>query len=220
MNKLRLAGLFTLDEKGYYQIGELLYFILDEIITEKDYESAKNLMNLSQTLYKTASEPNKPRIFLQVTIENHPIWKNMDFWEELIKCTFIFIMLDIINEEMHNQKNYNIYTFESPDDKSGRIKNIVVTQLISFTYNMLSFGVSKGHIKDLILNFSKYYDLDDIKVEEIFKNLEDYSLIYDNKNKSQDNIQSIEKEGDFSVVSTNCKISSDAIGDNSDEENK
>lgn len=88
LNKFRLSGLFTLDDKSYYITGELLYYCLDEIIKNRDYQSAKNLMNLSQTLYKTATEPNKPRIFLQALLEKHPVWKNQEFWEEFIKCKY------------------------------------------------------------------------------------------------------------------------------------
>ena len=86
LNKFRLSGLFTLDDKSYYQVGEHLNICLDEIIKDKDYLSAKTTMNLAQTLYKTATEPNKPRVFLQSVIQDHPIWKNLDFWEEFIKC--------------------------------------------------------------------------------------------------------------------------------------
>lgn len=43
-------------------------------------------MNLAQTLYKAANQPNKPRVFLQNVIEDHPLWKSADFWEEFLKC--------------------------------------------------------------------------------------------------------------------------------------
>jgi hypothetical protein len=78
--------MFTLENKSFYSIGELLLLSLDDIYTEKDYNSAKNIMNLSQTLYKTATEPNKPRMFLQNQIEKHPMWGSVDFWQEFINC--------------------------------------------------------------------------------------------------------------------------------------
>ena len=59
---------------------------IDDMSRDKDFESTRFFMLLSQTFYKTASEPNKPRIFLQTAIEKHDIWKNMEFWEEIIKC--------------------------------------------------------------------------------------------------------------------------------------
>jgi predicted metalloprotease with PDZ domain len=99
LNKFRLSGLFTLEERSYYIIGELLYICLDEVVKDKDYQSAKNCMNIAQTLYKTANEPNKPRIFLQNLLESHSIWKSQDFWEEFIKCkTYLYINLDRCNK--------------------------------------------------------------------------------------------------------------------------
>ena len=65
LNKFRINGLFTLEDRAYYIVGELLQRCLDEITYDKDYHSARIVMTLSQTLYKTATEANKPRVFLQ-----------------------------------------------------------------------------------------------------------------------------------------------------------
>jgi hypothetical protein len=86
-----VSGLFTLENNSFPIVGELLCKCLDEIIIDKDYQSAKNCMNFAQTLYKTDSEPNKPRIFLQTYLESHSIWKSIEFWEEFIKCNSFFI---------------------------------------------------------------------------------------------------------------------------------
>jgi hypothetical protein len=43
-------------------------------------------MNLAQTLYKSANQPNQPRIFLQSMLDDHTLWKNHSFWEDFIKC--------------------------------------------------------------------------------------------------------------------------------------
>ena len=86
LNKFRFSGNFTLDEKSFNQIGELLYICLDDSVKNKDYESIKNSMNISQILYKTAIEPNKPRVFMQTLIEHHVYWKMNNSWEDLIRC--------------------------------------------------------------------------------------------------------------------------------------
>ena len=86
LNKFIISGLFNLDEKAFQYIGNLMLDSIDDMAREKDFESTRFFMLLSQTFYKTATEPNKPRIFLQTAIEQHEIWKSMDFWEELIKC--------------------------------------------------------------------------------------------------------------------------------------
>jgi hypothetical protein len=89
LNKFRFSGNFTLDEKSFNHIGELLYICLDDSVKTKDYENVKNCMNISQILYKTAIEPNKPRVFMQTLIEHHVFWKLSESWEDLIKCKFI-----------------------------------------------------------------------------------------------------------------------------------
>jgi hypothetical protein len=148
----------------------------------------------------------------------------------------------VINEEMHNQKNYNIYTFESQDEKSKRFKSIVVTQLISFSYNMLSFNINKEKVKDVIQNFIKYFEIEETKGEEIVKNLEEYSCITENKvklditfkisdddsgftnnlNSSSNNENNPDPKDNLSIISTSCKVSSHLENDNdeSDENDK
>ena len=85
---------------------------------------------------------------------------------------------------MHSQKNYNIYTFESAKEKLRRGKTIVVTQLISFSYNMLSYDINKKRVEDVILYFSKYYEIEEENIGNIIKNLEEYSFL--NKKKEKD----------------------------------
>ena len=75
---------------------------------------------------------------------------------------------------MHNQKNYNVYSFEPEEEKSRRMKNTIISQLTSFTYNMLSFELSVRNIKEIILDFSDYYEIEKEKIDELMKNLDDY----------------------------------------------
>jgi len=110
-----------------------------------------------------------PRIFLQSAIDSHQIWREMEFWEGLIKYN--------INEELHNQKNYNMYTSETNEEKCLRIKNTALSQLNSFIYNMLSFEIRKDKIRDLVINFCRYHQIGEDQMASIFKNIEDYQYI-------------------------------------------
>ena len=95
------------------------------------------------------------------------------------------LILVVINEELHSQKNYNIYTFESSSDKLKRIKATVVTQLISFSYSMLSFKISRERLKEIIVHFSNYYEIEENNILEILKTVEDYCLIQHKKENSE-----------------------------------
>ena len=75
---------------------------------------------------------------------------------------------------MHNQKNYNVYSFEPEEEKSRRMKNTIMSQLTSFSYNMLSFELAVRNIKEVILEFSNYYEIDNDKIDELMKNLDEY----------------------------------------------
>ena len=145
LNKFRISGLFTIEEKSFNFLGELLGRILDETAKERDYESAKFCMILSQTFYKISADPNKVRVFLQEAIESHDIWKQTDFWEGIIKYS--------VNDEAHNQRAAHTYINESVDDKQMRIQSIAFGQLLSFSFNMLSFLIPKEKVKETINSF-------------------------------------------------------------------
>jgi len=89
LNKLRLNANFILNQKSYFNVGYLLYTCLDDSVKEKDYESIRICITVGQTLYKNATEPNKPRVFLQNLLASNYIWKEQIFWEEIIKCKII-----------------------------------------------------------------------------------------------------------------------------------
>jgi len=46
-------------------------------------------MILSQTFYRVSTELNNPRLFLQLSIESHEIWRDMETWEGIIKSNNI-----------------------------------------------------------------------------------------------------------------------------------
>lgn len=171
LNKFRITGLFTIEEKSFIYLGEILFKVLDETMRERDFESAKFCMILSQTFYKVSSDPNKPRVFLQEAIESHEIWKQIEFWEGIIKYS--------INEEVHNQRAYNVYHTETSDDKKIRIQSIAFGQLLSFTFNMLSFEIPKDKVRDTINSFCKLYKIQEEMASQILKSVDEYTTTMD-----------------------------------------
>ncbi len=97
---------------------------------------------------------------------------------------------------MHNQKNYNIYSFEAEEEKTRRLKNSIVSQLTSFTFNMLSFELEPRDVREILINFGKYFELTDDKIEELLKNLEEYiqiNISKSNQDNSETNDEAIAK---------------------------
>jgi hypothetical protein len=170
LNKFRIAGLFTIDANSFGLLGELLNKILDETVKEKDFETAKFCMILSQTFYK-ASSSGAPRVFLQHAIEGHEIWKRIDFWEGIIKYS--------IHEEIHYKKNNNYDYKESATDKQIRIQSIAFGQLLSFTFNMLSFEIPKEKVRESIHSFCGLYKIPEELSTQILKSVDEYSSTMD-----------------------------------------
>jgi hypothetical protein len=89
LNKQRSEGKFTLTFDCYNIIGDILNHILDLIVNDKDYESARYCIILSQTFHFIGRE--KQKFYLQRKIERHDLLKMTDFWENFIACTIHYI---------------------------------------------------------------------------------------------------------------------------------
>ena len=178
MNQTRTKGMFTLNENSYKTIGDILIECLTVLQLERDFESIRLVINLSTTLYKTVPEAKMPRVFLNSYLEGHTIWRNEDFWKDLIKYNII--------EEMHNQKNYNIYNNETAEEKDDRIKKIVENQLTSSVYNMISFDVDTSIMKRMVGLFIEDYELDDKVNEPLMKMIKDHEKRKEEKEKEDE----------------------------------
>jgi hypothetical protein len=190
LNKYRIAGLFTIETNSFALIGDLLNRILDEAIREKDFESTKFCMILSQTFYKAGSDPLIPRIFLQQAIESHEIWKRLEFWEGIIKYS--------IQEELHNKKSFQ--DVESPDEKQIRVQSIAFGQLLSFTFNMLSFEIPKEKVRESIAVSCELYKLPEELSTQILKSIDDYS-------------SSVDQQIKMDIIDDNLSVISNDIND-------
>ena len=214
INKIRIKGLYTLNELSFNSIGEILINCLNSLqmdFDNFDFESLKLVINLSTSLFKTASEPNKPRIFLQNFLREHTIFNKVDFWIKLIKYGII--------EEMHNQKNYNIYSNETYEQKDERIKSIAKSQINSSIYDMISFNVKVNIIYEVIQYFFDYYDLSENVRNDLEKIVKDYNVKRENEEKEEEEKKKEKKEKD-NDENINISENKDNIKENENERNK
>ena len=167
MNNLRRIKGLNINNIAYDNIGKILNLCLNDIIQtnidEIDYISIIIIISLSSTLYKISENSNE-KIFLNKYIKSHKIWKRYEIWKGVIKYS--------INEEMHNQKNFNRYSEENFENKKKRINNIVKFQLSSYLYNLINFDIKNNIINDIISEFKAYYELNKEIVEEFNKLIE------------------------------------------------
>ena len=151
LNKLRNNTNLTLNDVSYKIIGNLLNECLNNSYKDKDFICIKLIIIISTNLFKLNKATNNPRVFLHEYIKNNSILKDIKFWEYLIKYD--------INEEMHNQKKYNLYSEENDILYNIRIKDIIKGQISINLYYMNLFQVNSSIIYKIINNFSNYYEL-------------------------------------------------------------
>ena len=149
LNQYRVEGIFLLEKKSYDDLVSVFDVILNNSRREKDFESIKLCMILSQTFYKILTE----KIFLQAEVKKNEIWKKRSFWEEIIEFS--------IKDEIHNTKGFKIFLEENEEEREERVKQVVNSILITFSYNMQLFDVLKKERKEIINKFVNKYDIKD-----------------------------------------------------------
>ena len=79
--------------------------------------------------------------------------KKKKFWEEMIDYS--------IKEQINSKKEYLVFLEENEEKREERVKNVVNSELITFSYNMKLMNISLKERKEIIDIFIKKYKLDD-----------------------------------------------------------
>ena len=167
-----------LNDNAYDTIIDILKESLKLIRNDKDFESAKMIINLSNVLYKNSNDDEeKEQIYINSNLKHEKIIKSYDFWKDLIKFNII--------EEMHCHKIFNMCLDEKEkkeEENKGKIKEIILNKLKVFSKNMMNFYFRPNSIKQIIQEFKEFYQLDDKEIEEINKKIDEYENELLNKN--------------------------------------
>lgn len=155
LNDLRVKGVFIIPEKNFKIISDILYLCLNTVFRDNDFYSGKNVIILSQTFYYL---DDGKKIYLQKKLFKHPTIKEDRFWSELINYS--------ITQEANNLKNSDKLKDESTSH--FHLSNLVFSQLLPLSDNMLEFGLREEKIKDIITPFIKQYNLDKALEESIY----------------------------------------------------
>jgi hypothetical protein len=114
-----------------------------------------------------------------------------------------------IFEEIEKQNSFDFS--ESEEDKNNRISNIVFSQLLPITDNMLSFEVDKEEIKSCILSFSKQYNIQEDLNNHLILMVDE--KIYSGKNNSKASEEKIDNISNYNNVD-NEKVQEELIKEN------
>ena len=158
INEFRNLGIFLIPEKKYYEIGKIMNSILDNILKDEDLTSAKNIMILSQTYY--INDENNKKKYLQLIIQNNPIFKNVNFWKKYVQFMIVYEIKENVRKEIKN----GIIMMNNEEQNENKYNNIVFGQLVPIANNMIEFGLDKEKIKEIIQEkFESYRISEDLR---------------------------------------------------------
>lgn len=125
---------------------KMFSLISDMIVKEKDYDSQKNLLILSQAFYK--SEEDK-KIFVFNNIKSHDLFQKEENWKNYIKHEI---------ETKINEKNKN--QNESNKDDINKTKNeIILSQITNMVQTMKNFELDNQKLVNIINSLIDFYTI-------------------------------------------------------------
>ena len=151
LSQFRTRGIFNLPEKEYDLLSRLFNIIAKTIESDEDYDSAINIIILSQTYYIIK---NNKKEFLQNAIMNNELFKSKKFWETYANYAINKeITLSQETDKKNGIKNIN------DKEKEEKLRNVVFAQLIPISNNMIDFGLDVNIVEEIILPLIKKYKI-------------------------------------------------------------
>ena len=148
LNQYRVEGIFILQLNSFQNFCMTLSSLLDKSVEDEDYECIKLCMILSQTFYLQEEK----KILLQSGISLNKIWHEKKFWENLIEYS--------ISEELNISKGYMIFLEEDSKSRKKRVESSIISNLITFLFNMKLFGYSEKESRIIVDEFIEKYKID------------------------------------------------------------
>ena len=162
LNNYRAFGYFEMPEKEFNIILKCFMISIDNIINENDndLDSAKLTLILSQTFYMI--ENNKKK-YLYNKISGHKIFQEKKLWVEYLNND-LKIEEEKINKGVKNNNN------DKNEEEKAELTDVgAFSQVVSFSSNMIDFGMSEEILKEIITPVIEKYKIDG----ELLKTLND-----------------------------------------------
>jgi hypothetical protein len=162
LNQYRVEGIFLLQNLSFKNFCMIISSLLDKSIEYEDYECIKFCMILSQTFYLQGEK----KVSLQSGIALNQIWQDKNFWKNIIEYS--------IYEDLNISKGYIVFLKEDIKTREKRVESTIISNLITFLFNMKLFGYSEEDTKVVIDEFIEKYNIDkkvvyasDVSMKEI-----------------------------------------------------
>lgn len=162
LNQYRVEGIFLLQNISFKNFCMIISSLLEKSIEYEDYECIKFCMILSQTFYLQGEK----KVSLQSGIALNQIWQDKNFWKNIIEYS--------IYEDLNVSKGYLVFLKEDTKTRERRVESTIISNLITFLFNMKLFGYSEEDTKVVIDEFIEKYNIDkkvvyasDVSMKEI-----------------------------------------------------
>ena len=136
-------------------LGLILKQILEYSEKEKNYEDAKHCIIISQTFYYE-DEKTKKKIYLFEYIKKNKWLKSIEFWNEI---TTYMIQQDIENNDRILGKE--ALKKETNLQRRERKSQVGLSQLLTFSENMIDFKLKKNQIFEIINKKIEKFEITD-----------------------------------------------------------
>ena len=154
LSQFRTRGIFEIPEREYNILSRLFNTIAKTIESDKDYDCAINIIILSQTYYLLK---NNNKEYLQNAIMNNEFFKTKQFWETFVNYSIEKELAQ--NKEAKNGINENSKDSKESEDNYSNIGNIVFSQLLPLTDNMVDFGLDLNIVEEIVVPLIKQYKI-------------------------------------------------------------
>ncbi len=154
LSQFRTRGIFEIPEREYNILSRLFNTIAKTIESDKDYDCAINIIILSQTYYLLK---NNNKEYLQNAIMNNEFFKTKQFWETFVNYSIEKELAQ--NKEAKNGINENSKDSRESEDNYSNIGNIVFSQLLPLTDNMVDFGLDLNIVEEIVVPLIKQYKI-------------------------------------------------------------
>jgi len=194
LNQFRVEGIFILQLNSFQNFCMTLSSLLDMSVEDEDYECIKLCMILSQTFYLQDEEK---KVLLQFGISLNKIWHEKKFWENIIEYS--------ISDEINFSKGYMIFLEEDYKLREKRVESSIISNLITFLFNMKLFGYSEKESRIIIDEFIDKYKIDGSVIyatELSLSEIKDDIIVESVENATKNDIKE-ENQNKFSRKNTN-----------------
>ena len=159
-----------LNDSSYDIINDIFRECLNLVKQDKDYETAKLVINLSNFIFRLINDETNEKICLINDLKSEKILKNYEFWNELIKYEII--------EEIYNQKMTNLI---NKKEEKINTNEIVMNKLNIYLNNMIKFCCRPNYMRQILEEFKDYYNLDEVIMKELNNQIDEYEKIDKNQ---------------------------------------